>query len=213
MELVKRDYKVDDILLREVNGELVRNFDLYLKTEKHCAQNTVIRYMKCFKKVINLAIANEWITKNPFVGIKFHEVEVNKQFLSQAEINKIWQKEFKIERLELVRDVFIFCVYTGLAFIDVYNLRPEHISEDSNGNLWIVKAREKTNNLCNIPLLSIPKQILDKYKDVEFEGHKALPVISRRLYLAVGLQYLILSIALGKLAGSLAYFFCGMAAE
>ena len=150
MELVKRDYKVDDILLREVNGELVRNF---------------IRYMKCFKKVINLAIANEWITKNPFAGIKFHEMEVNKQFLSQAEINKIWQKEFKIERLELVRDVFIFCVYTGLAFIDVYNLRPEHISEDSNGNLWIVKAREKTNNLCNIPLLSIPKQILEKYKD------------------------------------------------
>lgn len=63
------------------------------------------------------------------------------------------------------RDVFIFCVYTGLAFIDVYNLRPEHVSEDSNGNLWIVKPREKTNNLCNIPLLSIPKQILEKYKD------------------------------------------------
>ena len=112
MELVKRDYKVDDMLLREVNGELVRKFDLYLKTEKHCAQNTVIRYMKCFKKVINLAIANEWLTKNPFAGIKFHEVEVNKQFLSQAEINRIWQKEFRIERLELVRDVFIFCVYT-----------------------------------------------------------------------------------------------------
>ena len=165
MELVRRDYKVDDMLLREVNGELVRKFDLYLKTEKHCAQNTVIRYMKCFKKVINLAIANEWLTKNPFAGIKFHEVEVNKQFLSQAEINRIWQKEFKIERLELVRDVFIFCVYTGLAFIDVYNLRPEHVSEDSNGNLWIVKPREKTNNLCNIPLLSIPKQILEKYKD------------------------------------------------
>lgn len=66
---------------------------------------------------------------------------------------------------ELVRDVFIFCVYTGLAFIDVYNLRPEHVSEDSNGNLWIVRARKKTNNLCNIPLLSIPKQILEKYKD------------------------------------------------
>lgn len=85
--------------------------------------------------------------------------------LAKTEIIKIWQKEFKIERLELVRDVFIFCVYTGLAFIDVYNLRPEHISEDSNGNLWIVKAREKTNNLCNIPLLNIPKQILEKYKD------------------------------------------------
>ena len=71
MELVKRDYKVDDMLLREVNGELVRKFDLYLKTEKHCAQNTVIRYMKCFKKVINLAIANEWLTKNPLPESSF----------------------------------------------------------------------------------------------------------------------------------------------
>lgn len=65
------------MLLREANGELVRKFDLYLKTKKHCAQNTVIRYMKCFKKVINIAIANEWLTKSPFARIKFHEVEVN----------------------------------------------------------------------------------------------------------------------------------------
>jgi len=115
MELVKREYKVDDILLREVNGELVRKFDLYLKTEKGCAQNTVIRYMKCFKKVINLAIANEWITKNPFAGIKFHEVEVNREFLTQTELNKIMVKEFEIERLVLVRDIFIFQGYTGLA--------------------------------------------------------------------------------------------------
>ena len=67
--------------------------------------------------------------------------------------------------IPLLVALIVFYLYTGLAFIDVYNLRPEHISEDSNGNLWIVKAREKTNNLCNIPLLNIPKQILEKYKD------------------------------------------------
>lgn len=84
--------------------------------------------------------------KNPFAGIKFHEVEVNKQFLSQTEINKIWQKEFKIERLELVRDVFIFRVYTGLAFIDVYNLRPEHISR-SCMNMLIKHVAEKISRM------------------------------------------------------------------
>jgi len=179
MELVKREYKVDDILLREVNGELVRAFDLYLKTKKGCAQNTVIRYMKCFKKVIHLAIANEWINKNPFAGIKFHEVEVNKEILTQAELNRIMQKDFEIERLELVRDVFIFQCYTGLAFIDVYNLRPEHLMEDNNGNLWIMKSREKTKNMCNIPLLSIPKLILDKYRDNPYCQDKGvlLPVL------------------------------------
>ena len=67
--------------------------------------------------------------------------------------------------ISLLVALIVFYLYTGLAFIDVYNLRPEHISEDGNGNLWIVKPPEKTNNLCNIPLLSIPKQILEKYKD------------------------------------------------
>lgn len=178
MELVKRTFNQDDILLREVNGELVRAFDLYLKTEKGCAQNTVIRYMKCFKKVINLAIANEWITKNPFAGIKFHEVEVIKDILTQTELNKMMLKEFEIERLALVRDIFIFQCYTGLAFIDAYNLRPEHVAEDNHGNLWIMKPREKTNNMCNIPLLSIPKQILEKYKDNPYCREKGvlLPV-------------------------------------
>lgn len=179
MELIKQTYKVDDILLREVNGELVRNFDLYLKTEKGCAQNTVIRYMKCFKKVINLSIANEWLSKNPFAGIKFQEVEVNKEFLTQQELNKIMNKEFGIERLELVRDIFIFQSYTGLAFIDAYNLRVEHISEDNNGNIWIIKPREKTKNICNIPLLSIPRGILEKYKDHPYCQEKGvlLPVL------------------------------------
>ena len=68
-------------------------------------------------------------------------------------------------RIPLLVALIVFYLYTGLAFIDVYNLRPEHVSEDGNGNLWIVKPREKTNNICNIPLLSIPKQILEKYKD------------------------------------------------
>jgi len=164
-ELIQKKYGEDDLLLREVKGELVRDFEFFMKTEKGCQQNTVIRYMKCFKKVINLAIANEYITRNPFAGIKFHEVPVNKEFLTLEELNRLSEKEFKIDRLELVRDVFLFCCFTGLAFIDVYNLRKEHLVTDNNGNLWIRKTREKTNNMCNIPLLTIPKEILDKYED------------------------------------------------
>ncbi len=164
-ELIRQKYDKEDLPLSEVNGELVRAFEFYLKTEKSCQQNTVIRYMKCLKKITNLALANEWTSKDPFIGIKFHEKEVIREFLTMDELLTIYHKEFPLERITIVRDVFIFAALTGLAFIDVYNLRPEHVSEDSNGNLWIVKPREKTNNLCNIPLLSIPKQILDKYKD------------------------------------------------
>jgi len=164
METVVRYRNKKDILLREVDRELVNNFEFYMKTEKNCCQNATIRYLKCFKKVINMTIANEWISRNPFAGIKFHEDEVNKEFLTQEEINKVYAKEFEIKRLDLIRDIFIFCCFTGLAFVDVLNLRDEHITQDNEGNLWIRKTREKTRNMCNIPLLRIPLQILDKYR-------------------------------------------------
>ncbi len=140
-------------------------FEFYLKTEKECQQNTVIRYMKCLKKITNLALANEWITKDPFIGIKFHEKEVIREFLTMDELLTIYHKEFPLERITIVRDVFIFAAFTGLAFIDVQQLAPEHIVEDSNGNLWIRKPRQKTKNMCNIPLLDIPLEILRKYAE------------------------------------------------
>ena len=164
-ELIKQKYGKEDLPLAEVNGELVRAFEFYLKTEKSCQQNTVIRYMKCLKKITNLALANEWVTKDPFVGIKFHEKEVVREFLTMDELLTIYHKDFPLERIRIVRDVFIFAAFTGLAFIDVQQLSPEHIVEDANGNLWIRKTRQKTKNMCNIPLLDIPLEILRKYAD------------------------------------------------
>lgn len=164
-ELIRQHYGKEDLPLTEVNGELVRAFAFYLKTEKGCQQNTVIRYMKCLKKITNLARANDWMAKDPFLGIRFHEKEVAREFLTMDELQTIYRKEFPLERLTLVRDVFIFAAFTGLAFIDVQQLVPEHIVRDNNGNLWIRKPRQKTKNMCNIPLLEISLEILRKYAD------------------------------------------------
>lgn len=164
-ELIRQRYGKEDLPLTEVNGELVRAFAFYLKTEKGCQQNTVIRYMKCLKKITNLARANDWMAKDPFLGIRFHEKEVVREFLTMDELQTIYRKEFPLERLTLVRDVFIFAAFTGLAFIDVQQLAPEHIVRDNNGILWIRKPRQKTKNMCNIPLLDIPQEILRKYAD------------------------------------------------
>lgn len=164
-ELIRQRYGKEDLPLAEVNGELVRAFAFYLKTEKGCQQNTVIRYMKCLKKITNLARANDWMAKDPFLGIRFHEKEVAREFLTMDELQTIYRKEFPLERLTLVRDVFIFAAFTGLAFIDVQQLAPEHIARDNNGNLWIRKPRQKTKNMCDIPLLDIPQEILRKYAD------------------------------------------------
>lgn len=164
-ELIRLKYDKEDLPLSEVNGELVRAFEFYLKTEKSCQQNTVIRYMKCLKKITNLALTNEWIPKDPFIGIKFHEKEVIRKFLTMDELLIIYHKNFSLERIIVVRDVFIFAAFTGLAFIDVQQLAPEHIVQDNNSNYWIRKPRQKTKNMCNIPLLDIPLEILRKYAD------------------------------------------------
>ena len=119
--------------MTEINGEFVRAFEFYLKTEKECQQNTVIRYMKCLKKITNLALANEWIAKDPFIGIKFHEKEVIREFLTLEELQTIYQKEFTVERIVLVRDIFIFAAFTGLAFIDVQQLSPEQMITETFG--------------------------------------------------------------------------------
>jgi Site-specific recombinase XerD len=163
-EHIRKKYKKDDLLLDDLNGEFVRGFELFMKTVKGCSQSTTNRYLKCLKKVINMSIANEWISKNPFAGIRFHEREVFKEFITKDELNTIICKKFNTERLSIVRDVFVFCCFTGLSFVDVMQLRPEHIIKDSNGNSWIRKSRQKTKNMCNIPLLDISQAILQRYK-------------------------------------------------
>lgn len=163
-ELIQQKYSKEDLPLKDINGEFIRAFDFFLKTEKDCAQNTVIRYMKCLKKITNLSLANEWITKDPFMGIKFQEKEVNREFLTWDELQIVINKKFELPRIDLVRDVFIFCAFTGLSFIDVKQLTSEHIVIDKDGNHWICKARQKTKNMCNIPLLEVSLSILEKYK-------------------------------------------------
>ena len=163
-ELIKIKYEKEDLPLKDINGEFIRAFDFYLKTEKECAQNTVIRYMKCLKKITNLSLASEWISKAPFMGIKFHEKEVNREFLTWDELQTVINKKFELPRIDLVRDIFIFCAFTGLSFIDVKQLTSEHIVKDREGNYWIRKARQKTKNMCNIPLLDVPLSIIEKYE-------------------------------------------------
>jgi site-specific recombinase XerD len=180
--LIQRKFGKEDMNLNEIDSEFVRDFEMFLKVERGCQQNTVIRYMKCFKKIINLAIANEWMTRNPFAGIKFQAKEVIKEVLTKEEIERIISKQFDMPHLEYVRDVFIFCVFSGLAYIDVNNLRAEHITKDNSGDVWIRKAREKTDNMCNIPLLKIPQMILEKYKDhpIRQKTGALLPVTSNQ---------------------------------
>lgn len=164
-EMSLAQYQRKDIPLKEVTNGMIHDYIHFLKAEKGLQENTVIRYMKVVKKVLNIAVNYDWIQKNPFGNIRFHEKEVNKEFLTKEELETLRTKEFEIPRLELVRDVFLVQCWTGLAFIDVSELKEEHIIADNDGNLWIRKERHKTGIMCNVPLLDVPLEIIEKYKD------------------------------------------------
>lgn len=165
IEYIQYQYGKDDILLSELNGLFVTDFDFYLKTVRKCQNNSSIKHLKNLKKVVRIALANDWIKKDPFFGIQFKHEETHVEFLTQEELERIMNKEFELPRLELVRDIFVFCSFTALAFIDVKNLTPDHLMKDNNGALWIRKPRQKTGNMSNIPVLSVTKKLIDKYKE------------------------------------------------
>ena len=181
-EYIRSCYHRDDIMLAELDGQFIRDFDFWLKTDKHCQNNSALKHLKNLKKVVRIALANDWIKKDPFYGIHFKQEEVNVEFLSREELNILMNKEFTIKRLEQVRDVFVFCCFTALAFVDVQQLSREHLIKDNNGALWIRKARQKTNQMCNVPVLSIPQRILRKYEDNAecIKKGVLLPVISNQ---------------------------------
>lgn len=163
-EFMKAKYHFSDIPLKSINLEFVKEFEHFIKTEKGCAQNATVKYLKNFKKIIRHALSNKWIDGDPFAEIHFRQTASNREFLTEEELNKLIEKDFTIPRMEVVRDIFVFCSLTGLAFTDVQHLTPEHIFRDMDGSFWIRKTREKTDNMCNIPLLDLPLKLIQKYQ-------------------------------------------------
>ena len=163
-DFMKKKYRKNDMPLNEVTPMFISDFELYLKTTRKCAHNTTTKYIKNFKKIIRIALANGWMKEDPFRNIKFHLDEVDMAYLNDEELKLLMNKHFALERLQLVKDTYVFCCFTGLAFIDVTNLKYTNI-EDKNGSLWIKVKRQKTKNWCTIPVLEPALKLIDKYRE------------------------------------------------
>ena len=181
-EFMRKTYKKEDCFLDEVSRQFVEDYELHLKTVRKCSHNTTTRYLANFKKIVRIALAKGWMKKDPFAQIRFHLDPVEREFLEKQELKAMLNKEISIIRLAQVRDIFCFCCLTGLAFTDVQQLKPEHLVADIHGKIWIRKARQKTKNMCNIPLLDEAQKIIDRYKDHPYcQTHGVLlPVCSNQ---------------------------------
>jgi integrase len=123
-----------------------------------------MKHLERFRKMINLAFRLEWISRDPFEKFKLKYNRVEKDFLTVLELAALENKELTLPRLSVVRDIFLFCCYTGLAFVDVMNLKPVNICIGLDGGLWIKTSRQKTTIAVNVPLLNQAQHLIEKYK-------------------------------------------------
>ena len=181
-DYINDEYQAKDILIREINHKFITGFEYYLKSEKHCAHNTAVKYITNFKKIVRIAYANDWIDKDPFFNWKGILKTVKREFLTKEEIQTLIEKEFSIARLNLVKDIFVFSCFTGLAYADVKELSKNNIVIGIDGERWIQTTRKKTKTRSNIPLLASAETISQKYEahsDI-INSNKLLPILSNQ---------------------------------
>ena len=182
VDFIKWKYKVSDIDIRKIDHEFITSYEFYLKTKCNCCQNTTVKYIKNFGKIIRICIANGWLDRNPFINYKSRMVEVERAFLSQDEIETMFNKEFATERLNQVKDIFLFSCFTGLAYADVKKLKQNNVGLGVDGERWIFINRTKTDTRSNIPLLPVSSAILEKYRNhpQAVNQERLLPILSNQ---------------------------------
>ncbi|HEY8933883.1 MAG TPA: site-specific integrase [Cyclobacteriaceae bacterium] len=167
--LTKRVH-TSDILLSQLKYKFIIDFEFFLRQyvpedyHKPMGNNTVMKHIERFRKMINVAVRMEWLERDPFSAFQQKFEKVEREYLSQEELTKIEFLDFRISRLQWVRDLFVFSCYTGLAYIDVMRLTPENITKGIDGELWLMTSRQKTNNPVHVPLLPKALEIIDRYK-------------------------------------------------
>ncbi|MFN3753733.1 site-specific integrase [Flavobacterium sp.] len=175
-------FKVADIAIDKIDYAFIMEFDFFLRTQRSCKNNTSIKYIKNFQKIFNICLNNEWITKDIFKKYKPKPTIVDRDYLTEPELLNVQSKKFATPRLILVRDIFIFSCYTGLAYIDVQNLSPANISIGIDGSKWIFTTREKTDGPSNIPLLPVVEELIEKYKNHPnaVNKNRVMPILSNQ---------------------------------
>lgn len=175
-------FKVTDLLVVQVDHYFISEFDFHLRSNCKCANNAAVKHLKNLGKVIRICMANKWITHDPFLNHRNKIKKVDRVVLSPTELQDIYNKQFTIDRLRVVRDAFLFCCYTGLSFIDVQQLTKSEIKVGVDGKSWIFKSRHKTQVRSHIPLLPVAEEIINRYADhpqCEVSG-RVLPIFSNQ---------------------------------
>ena len=166
-----------DMRLKDLTMKFISDFEYFLKAIEKNQHNTAVKYCKNLKKIMNMCVSNDWVARNPFTGYVCAYKATEQVFLMEHELKLIEEKEFQIPRLQVVKDLFIFQCYTGLAFADMASLIKQDIKIGIDGGKWLIKKRQKSTIKFIIPLLPEALKILDKYAS-KSSDEVLLPVYS-----------------------------------
>ncbi len=140
-EFLQVKKKTSDVYPAELNYKFIKDYERFLKERKRkdhqkpCGQNGAMKHIERLRKMINLAIKEKWIPNDPFQKFKARFIKNERGYLTLEELKQIEGKKFSIKRLALVRDLFVFSCYTGLSYIEVKELTPEHLVKGMDGEL------------------------------------------------------------------------------
>jgi site-specific recombinase XerD len=177
-EFLKNAYASADISFANLDMAFLYKFEIFAATEWKCGTNAILKHIERLRKIVNKAVSFDWIEKDPFASFQGKQEKTHRTFLNQEELDKIEEKEMPVDRLERVRDIFLFSCYTGLAYIDVEKLTTDNLVTGVDKKKWIYTFREKTGNKSNIPLLPRAAAILEKYAAHPLQTGKLLPAIT-----------------------------------
>jgi site-specific recombinase XerD len=156
-------YQITDMDITRLNYEFMAEYEFWLKSVRKCDHNSTMKYLANFKKIVIRCIKNGWLKQDPFIGFKLTKREVERIALTQSEIDRIGSEIFPMEGTSIVRDIFLFSCYTGLAYADVEKLKTIDIVTGNDGDKWLISRRQKTDITAKIPLLPAALNIIDKH--------------------------------------------------
>lgn len=168
-KFLERTLKTSDIYLHQLNYKFICDFENFLYTfwpkghPKAIGHNTVMKHIQRFRKIVTLGYHMEWIEKDPFIRWKPTYEKREREFLSANELSNIETYKFPIERLERVRDLFVFSCYTGISYVDIINLSNANVLMGDDNYNWIITTRQKTKAPVKVPLLQKAQALIDKY--------------------------------------------------
>jgi len=181
-DFIQYQYNRSDLFLDELDFQFITNYEVYLKSEVKNMHNTVSKSVSFLKRIIRYSMHNGWLDKDPFLSFRCPYKDPDRDFLSQEELETLQRKTLVVNRLAIVRDMYVFSCYTGLPFSDIEKLTPDDITTGIDGEKWIIYNRVKTGNRAPIPLLPVPLSIIAKYKNYPVNVNKGrlLPVYSNQ---------------------------------